>query len=291
MKKKLFIVCTILSVVVLTLTGCYGDSFYPEVVDIDGVTTIEDARLGVMSKDYLIGVAEGDVVGHTAWSKTGYNPNVGTSEETVWSYSTQYVFPVAAMQMEVLSSDNTQDKAGGTGCLTVTITYLDGNYDEHSTVVTLNGTTAVPTAPVNIYRVNGFRCTTIGTNNVPVGNITLRGIGGGTVYSYILAGYTRARNIVYTVPEGKTLYITSIMWSCADATKGVRFINQANYDNLSGAPRSFFLPYQESILYNAAFYRPLEIPTVLPEHTDLKVSVISTQVGAMADVVLRGWLE
>lgn len=290
MKRKLLILVSIISII-FALTGCYGDTFYPEVVDIDGVTTIEDARLGVMSKSYLIGVAEGDIAGHTAWSKIGFNPNVGTSEETVWSYSTQYVFPVAAMQMEVLSSDNTQDKAGGTGCLTVTITYLDDNYDEHSTVVTLNGTTAVPTTPVNIYRVNGFRCTTVGTNNVPVGNITLRGVGGGTVYSYILAGYTRARNIVYTVPEGKTLYITSIMWSCADATKGVRFINQANYDDLAGAPRSFFLPYHETTLYNAAFYRPLEMPTVLPEHTDLKVSVISTQAGAMADVALRGWLE
>jgi hypothetical protein len=126
---------------------------------------------------------------------------------------------------------------------------------------------------------------------VPAGNITLQGIGGGTVYSYIPAGYTRARNIVYTVPDGKTLYVTSAMWSCADATKGVRFVNHANYDNLAGAPRSFFLPYMEATLYNTSIYRPFELPVAFPEHTDIKVSVISSQAGAMADVALRGWLE
>lgn len=296
---KIKIISIILIGVLLFLTGCGGDSSYPawsNVRFVDetgtsyGIREI-DNKPRVSSMPYLYDIAEGNVTGHKDWSKTGFNPNVGTSEETVWSYSTQYVYPIAAMQMEVVSSDNTQDLAGGSGCLTVTVTYLDGSYNEHSTVVTLNGTTAVPTAPVDIFRVNSFRCTTVGNNGAPVGNITLRGVGGGTVYSYILAGYTRARNIVYTVPEGKTLYITSIMWSCADATKGVRFINKANYDNVSGAPRSFFLPYHEVTLYNTAFYRPLEVPTVLLEHTDLKVSVISTQAGAMADVVLRGWLE
>lgn len=260
----------------------------PLPVAIDNVTVREGS---IPSISYYDMISQGLIAGHTAWSKTGFNPNVGTSMETVWSYSTQYVFPVAAMQMEVVSSDNTEDLPGGDGALTVTIYYLNGSFVEHSEVVALNGTTAVPTTHTDIYRVNGFRCTTVGTNGVPVGNITLRGVGGGTVYSYMLAGYTRARNIVYTVPEGKTLYITSVLWSCADATKGVRFINQANYDDVSGAPRSFFLPYGESTLYNTAIVRPLEIPTKFPEHTDVKISVISTQAGAIADVSLRGWLE
>jgi len=260
----------------------------PLPVEVDGAAAY-DSSVPVVS--YYDMIAKGQIAGHTAWVKSGYNPNVGTSEETVWSYSTQYVYPIAAMQMEVVSSDNTQDIPGGTGALGVTITYLDGSFNEHSEVVALNGTTVVPTAHNNLYRINSFRCTTVGTNGKPVGNITLRGVGGGTVYSYMLAGYTRARNIVYTVPEGYNLYVTSATWSCSEATKGVRFINHANYDDASGAPRSFFLPYSEVTLYNAALYRPLEMPTRFPEHTDVKVSVVSAQAGAMADVVLRGWLE
>ena len=295
MIKRLSII--LLLMMSILLIGCdSSEAVYSNVQLIDengtpyGVQQI-DNKIRVSSEDYLYDIAEGNVDGHYAWSKTGFNPNVGTTEETVWAYSTQYVFPVAEMQMEVVSSDNTKDIPGGDGALLVTIYYLDGNFVERSEVVSLNGTSAVLTTHNNIYRVNGFRCTAIGTDDVPAGNITLRAAGGGTVYSYILAGYTRARNIVYTVPEGYDLYITSIMWSCADATKGVRFINQANYDNIPGVPRSFFLPYHEATLYNNAFYRPLEIPTYFPEHTDIKVSVISTQAGAIADVVLRGWLE
>ena len=296
MKKKILYLLVIVALLITTV-GC--DAENPAIAnvylyDTTGTPrslTFIDGMPRVSSQDYLYAIAEGMVAGHETWVKTGFNPNVGTTQETVWSYSTEYVYPVAAMQMEVVSSDNTQDVPGGTGALLVTIEYLDGNYVERSEVVALNGTTPVPTAHDNLFRINSFRCTAIGTNDTPVGNITLRGVGGGTVYSYILAGYTRARNIVYCVPEGKTLYITSISWTCADATKGVRFINHANYDNLAGAPRSFFLPYMEATLYNNAFYRPLEIPTMFPEHTDIKVSVISSQAGAIADVVLRGWLE
>jgi len=293
--KRLIILLLVFTAVFLS--GCtVDDPGYGNVRLIDDTGTVYgvkqiDGKPRVSCMDYLYDIAEGNVTGHEAWSKIGYNPNVGTTQETVWSYSTEYVFPAGEMQMEVVSSDNTKDIPAGTGCLGVTIYYLDGNFVERSEVVELNGTTPVLTTHNNLYRINAFRCSNVGTDGVPAGNITLRGAGGGTVYSYILAGYTRARNIVYTVPEGKDLYITSIMWSCADAAKGVRFINQANYDNIPGVPRSFFLPYHETTLYNAAFYRELEMPTFLPEHTDLKVSVISTQAGAMADVALRGWLE
>jgi len=243
---------------------------------------------------YTYDIAEGNISGHTPWTKTGYNPNVGTTQETVWSYSTEYVFPAAAMQMEVVSSDNTQDKPGGTGALSVYMVYLDGNYIEHTETLTLNGTTAVPTVATDIYRVNNVRCASVGTGGKPVGNITLRGVGGGSTYSYMLAGYTRARNSVYTVPAGKTLFINSIMFSCADATKGVRFINQATYDNMADTiltPGIFFMPYTEATLYNNVMVKVLEVPTKLPEKTDIRVSVISGQAGALADVQLKGWLE
>ena len=295
MKK---ILLSLLLLATLLFTGCseLSEAGYQNVQFVDETGTAYgikevDNKPRVSCTPYLYDIAEGNVIGHEGWSKIGFNPNVGTTQETAWSYSTAYVFPVAAMQMEVVSTDNLKDIPGGTGALAVTIYYLDGNYAEHSEVVAINGTTAVLTTHNNIFRVNDFVCTVIGTDNVPAGNIILRGAGGGTVYSHITAGYTIARSAVYTVPEGYTLYITSVMYSSSEATKGVRFINQANYDNVSGAPRSFFLPYGEVTLYNTALYRPLELPTAFPEHTDIKVSVISAQAGAIADVSLRGWLE
>jgi hypothetical protein len=234
--------------------------------------------LRVISQDYLQSVAEGDIVNHMPWTKIGYNDTISTSEETVWSNSTQYVFPTVAGQMEVVSSDNTQDKAGGTGALTVRVGYLKSDYSESSVTLTLNGTSAVATGAshADIWRVNSFRVMTTGTNNAPIGNLTLRGFSGGTTYGYIRLGKTRARTAVYTVPLLKVLYVTSIAFS-AVGTKYLIFTTHANYDTATGTilQRGLFQPFSEVALLNSAYHKELEMPTYLPATTDLKVSVIA----------------
>jgi hypothetical protein len=248
----------------------------------------------VSSMPYLYDIAELNVPNHIAWNKIGYNDTIGTSEETMWSNSSQYVFPTVAGQMEVVSSDNTQDKAGGTGALTVRIGYLKSDYTESSVTLTLNGTAAVPTGAshADIWRINSFRVTTTGTNLSPVGNLTLRGLGGGTTYGYIRLGKTRARSCFYTVPLGYTLYITSIAYS-AVGTKYLTFTNHANYDQATSTilQRGLFHPFSEVALLNNSYTKDLLIPTRLPATTDLKVSVIAEAAGSLGTCHLRGWLE
>lgn len=294
MKRALLILLLTLSI---CICSCFpGEAMYSNVQLVDdigipyGVPEI-DGKPRVSSMSYLYDIVEGNVPGHEAWTKSGYNPNVGTASETVWSYSTAYVFPTAPIQMEVVSSDNTQDKAGGTGALEVYVNYLDGNYVEHQETIILNGTTAVPTVATNIFRVNNFRVKKVGAAKAPLGNLTIRGIGGGTVYSYITAGFNRARNIVYTVPAGKTLYVTTLIYSCADATKGVSFVGLATYDPENGGLTDFFLPFQSAILYNTSYIVDLTMPTRLEEKVDMKITAISAQAGAIAVASLRGWLE
>jgi len=258
-----------------------------------GVKHIEN-KPRVSSMPYLYDIAEGNVAGHTSWSKIGYNDALSTSQETMWSNSTEYVFPTVAGQMEVVSSDNTQDKAGGTGALTVRVGYLKSDYSESSVILTLNGTTAVPTGAshADMWRINSFRVMTTGTNNSPVGNLTLRPLGGGTTYGYIRLGKTRARSCFYTVPLGKTLYITSVAFS-AVGTKYLIFTNHANYDQATGVllQRGLYHPFTEIALLNASYSKELEIPTKLLATTDLKVSVIAEAAGSLATCHLRGWLE
>lgn len=297
MKKKIVYIPIILLLVLLSgCTTAEGAFVNAQLVDENGddygIRQV-DNKPRVSSMDYLYDIVEGNVPGHEAWIAEGYNPNVGTTQEDMWSYSTAYVWPVAETQMEVVSS-SVQDDVGGTGVITVYINYLDGNYNEYTETVSMNGTTAVPTVAKNIYRVNNFRAASVGTGGQAAGNIELRGIGGGTVYSYMLATYTRARNIVFTVPKDKILYITSIAYSCSEATKGVRFINRATYDYITGTtltPGLFFMPYADIVLFNTSYNRPLEVPTRFIEGVDITVAVISGQAGAIADCVLRGWIE
>jgi hypothetical protein len=102
------------------------------------------------------------------------------------------------------------------------------------------------------------------------------------------------RQCVWTVPYGKTLYITNIAFSSAQqaASKYVRFTTRAGYDEKSNLilQRGLFMPFNEVVLNNTSYNRNLSPPTRLPATTDLKVSVISDAT-AVASCTLRGWVE
>ena len=245
---------------------------------------------------YLTLIAEGDIAGHAPWYKNGFTAGATTSETDIWTGATSYVFPTAEMGMEVVSSDNTQDKAGGTGALTVKIYYLTAAGVAKTETVTLNGTTVVPTAATDIFRVNAFTVASTGTGGKPVGNISLRHLSDTPVYSQITAGYTKDRNLIYTVPAGKTLYITSIAVSSlnAGADKGCRFTLRATYDDLAGAALTagiFFFPYFEIAARNGTFMRTFELPLRFVAGTDIKTSVTAEAASTTCTIGLRGWLE
>lgn len=251
-----------------------------------------DGKIRVSDMPYLYDIAEGNVSGHAGWMKIGFTPAMTTSDSDVWSKGGSYVFPVISTQMAVVSSDNTQDTATGTGCQKVIIYYLDEAWAEQTTTVTLTGTTPALTTPTNIYRVNGFRVYEAGSTGKPLGNISLTSSGGGITYSYITAGYTRARNCAYTVPAGKTLYVISILFSfgyAANQTHFARIYTRATQNEGVRTPGIFY-PFTEAICANSSEFIPLLIPTKIVEKVDIKVSGISTFTGS-ATVALRGWLE
>lgn len=246
----------------------------------------------VSSMPYLYDIAEGNVPGHAGWSKIGFNGDIGTAEEDLWTAGGSYVFPASAIQMQVVSSSGNDDgDPAGTGVRTVTIYYLDASYVSKSTSVTLNGVSAVNTSVSDIFRVQGFRAATCGALGKAAGNILLQAVGGATTYSQIAQGHTRARNITYTVPASKALFITSTTFGVYGATKGIRFTTRATYDSEAAAVRDFFLPYFEVDMGNGAFYRPLEIPARFPATVSIKVSGIADAAGAVCSCALRGWLE
>jgi hypothetical protein len=352
----------------------------------------------VVNQTYLEQIAEGNVSGHAAWSKVGYNPAITTNEEDVWSGGGSYAFPATAAQWDVDSSDvndlgtvikgNAEgaaqtivadasttttlvdadvnfssatavavgdcilldpkgttpewgyvtditnaatgtlgvsggfssggvptgraytivDKsdAVGLGAQVVKIDYLDSTYAAKSCLVCLNGTTNVPidgtdgNALTTTFRVNSFIVIAVGVNTAayPQGNLTIVDHAtGAIVYSYITAGYTRARNNMYTVPFGKTLYVN--MWHVGAATNNdakvqtVRMFTRANREPSTGfLTGSIFYPYTELLVSNGFGGILFPIPTKLPATTDIKVSAIGlTGYNGPVTSVLRGWLE
>jgi hypothetical protein len=251
-----------------------------------------DGKKRVSAMPYTYDIAEGNISTHTPWAKTGYNPAVTSTEADMWFGASVYVFPSGGT-MQVQSTVTT-DGVAGPGVRTAYIKYLNTSWVEATETITLNGSTIVSTAAADIYRVNNFRAATAGTTAKAAGNITLKNSTGAITYNTIAAGYTRARNNCYNVPLGKTLFVTSIGFSCAQNSTGMRFTTRATYDNVSGLLLStgLMMPYHEVIVTNGSFTKELEIPTKLPEKTDIKVSIMGTGTsGGIAFSNLRGWLE
>jgi hypothetical protein len=282
------------------LASTYDPDSGNRYICVDGVWTREYQR--VQSMPYTYDIAEGNVTNHSSWSKIGFHAAIGATELDMmpWAAVTgglgwTYTFPTGALTMTIVS-DSTEDDAdktpaAGTGAYTVTVYYLTTAFAEKNITVTMNGTGAV-TVATDIYRVQNARVVTAGTAGRAVGNITIAS--GGQTYGFISATKTRQRQCVWTVPTGKTLYITNIAFSCAQqaTSKYVRFTTRANYDEKSNTvlQRGLFMPFNEIALNNTAFSRELSPPTKLPATTDLKVSAIADS-AAVGTCTLRGWIE
>lgn len=267
-------------------------------VDVSGVPyglkEVEN-KLRVSAMPYLFDIAEGNVTGHTAFSKLGYNDDVGATEEDVWTQGGLYPWIAAAgIALEVVSA-SANDTVAGSGIQKVRVSYLDTDYSAQSQILDMNGQTPVPLTDTSILRVNALRATQVGAGGVAAGTITCRLVGGAaTVYRSIVAGFTRGRGATYTVPLGKTLYVTSIAVASGYTTSGkvVRWTARATVDDTDPTTKiAFFQPFFEIITQDSSFHREFEVPIRIPATADVRVSAVSNGAGSFCSCALRGWLE
>ena len=357
---------------------------------------VVDGKTRVSSTSYLYDIAEGNITGHTVWSKTGYAVMPATTETDIYSYGgTIPVIPFKATgsTMRVVTAnaadagaaikgdatgDTVTSDAGGTlttlvdadvdfeaatavaagdcvildphgttpewgfvtgvathtltlasgfssggtgasrkyavidyspqvGCHAVVINYLDSTYATKREIVVTNGAQAngVVTIGADLLRINSFRVIATGSAGKPTAAIILgdNATPPTIIYTYITAGFTRARNSIYTVPLGKTLYITHWVPSYGAAANKVEFcrlyVRIAQYTNEIGTTNFrtnitpgvvIWYPYAEIVVSNSALHVEFETPIVVYEKTSLKVSGTANGAGTVS-TVLRGWLE
>lgn len=276
-----------------TADGDLGTILFNATCDTGGTTTtLVDAGV-----DFTATAVAGDIL---IVEKSGTTPEWGTIT-TVANGSLTFSNGLssggscaAARTYQVL------DASAATGAMAVKIEYLTSAYAQKSEIVILNTTTVVPTVNLDLYRVNSFRVIAVGTKagatNACKGNLELRNLADTPIYSYITAGYTRARNIAYTIPASKTLYVVS--WSVGWATpndakvQSCRFFTRANVEPSTGFNTgSLFYPYTELVVSNGSEYVEFPIPTKLPAKADIRVCGIGlTGANGPAATVLRGYL-
>jgi hypothetical protein len=232
----------------------------------------------------------GNVKGKSYLQKFGSNPDVGTSYESIWTEGGLYDWAGvdAAEGIVKVSSSSTDDDVAGTGALTCTIYGLDTDGVEQNEVIILTGQTAVNSANEysRVYRIivntAGSGLANAGVIYVGTGTITT----GKPAVVWALAdtGLNQTLMAIYTVPTGKTLYITDITVS-TNSNKG------AVMDVFFKPVGELFQIKRRVHIFDNAFYDDLHFPLKIESGTDIDVRAKATASGASFSSTIDGWLE
>jgi hypothetical protein len=180
--------------------------------ELEYVRVREAGALRVESLPYSYNVQRGQVPGAQLWQGTT-RATFGVAGTYVLTEGT-WVEQTSGDQRSLVSS-SASDAAGGTGVRKILIRYIssvDGT--EKLEVVTLNGTTRVPTVATDILHVNGWVAIDVGSAQQSVGTISMyTTAAAGTVMAQLAAGRTQTRSGAYYVPSDRKLYVSRIEMS------------------------------------------------------------------------------
>ena len=243
------------------------------------------SRLG-RYEPFNLQVSRGQVTMHTPIIIFGYNPDVDTSEESVWPDGGTVPHPTVASVLKISSSD-AADTSAGTGARTVFIGGLDGDYNVVTETVTLDGQTAVNTTNSYLY-VNTFYVVTVGSGGANAGNINA---GTGVVtagvpavlYDIIAIGYNNRTTAHYCVPAGYTGYMMQGQFSSGQASGSTSVTGFLKQHGPDGVLRVGAV----STVNNGTADFTFEFPYIIPE----KNCVGATAIGAAANNAVSAYFN
>lgn len=202
-----------------------------------------------------LSVAKGEVPGYSFMHATGYNPDVDrNASETIWTGGGLYPWSTwdQAYTLTVVSTS-----ALDTG--SVVVYGLDANYNLLEEEIDFNGTTS-GTGTQEFIRVNSaIYKNGDGTN---AGTVTVSA--NNTVVAHITEGFGQSLSGIYTVPAGKTAFITTGDFSVQkNKDAQIRFFVR-NFGD------SFRIAHIGEAFENTYRYE-FKVPLPIPEKSDLDV--------------------
>lgn len=168
-----------------------------------------------INSEFYLEMAKGDVKGHTVISKFGEADAIGTTW-TIITDSKTYPTPTSPVSLEILSSSDV-DSTGNAGAQQVLVQGIGADWREQTETVSLQGTQSVDLSStwLRVYRMYVVNTNTYASTSASshAGTITLRADGGGTTWGKLtkdgVFGYGQSLIGAYTVPKGKTAFLTS----------------------------------------------------------------------------------
>lgn len=178
---------------------------------------------------FALALPSGQVAGYSGVNKFGRAKKADSGTDTdIWDRAnaaaaqTIWTAPTQARTHQIASTSASDDgDPAGVGAQTLRIYGLTGwGADEVSEVITMNGTTDVPTANQYVI-IHRKKVLTWGASGPNVGVITATADADGTVTAQINAGEGQTQMAVYGVPSTKIAYITSYYASAIKANQAV----------------------------------------------------------------------
>lgn len=236
--------------------------------------------------------SRGLVSGISEVQKFGRNPDVGTGAfEHVWFEGGPYNWLTGSLPLRIQVGGNAADTAAGAGAREIIIEGLDGDWNEVTASLATNGASASADTSVNFVRVNRAYVSEVGTySSGNTGDITIETNPSGLVVANIEAGLGQTQLAHYSVPAGKTAYISKIRVDYSSNKDGsVRMLQrrQAHYVTSSIRSRRLLQAWDE---FTGESLRDYESQIIVPEKSDTwfeaKANTTNGSVDITFDIIL-----
>lgn len=151
--------------------------------------------------NYNYEVALGRRQGASTWNKFGYNSDVDTGTEAIWSAGGTFTPLYTAEQLNIAST-STNDTNGGTGANSIVVYGVDSSWNHVAEVVTLNGTTTVQTTN-SYFCINRMAIYLAGSGKANAGVITATAPSAATTQAQMPAGEGTTQQCIFGVGQNQ----------------------------------------------------------------------------------------
>ena len=258
-----------------------NDTRYPAVTGGAGQGVFNKSAVLVQQVDPL-GLDIGGQSGINYIEKFGANLSVNSNIETIWDAGGVYTYLTTASKLSAIS-DNLEDSLIGTGARLIEVQGLDVNYNTITEVISCNATDGRNGGPesvnefLRVYRAavrtagaegtnEGF--ITIDANIGPVIAIGTRGVGVNE------EGFGQSQTSVYTIPAGKTGYLTQWSVGSSDSSKQIHA-----YFMASEVDNGKIMRVKDVMFLSNYSIKDYKVPLPFTEMTDIEVRAWDSSTG------------
>ena len=209
-------------------------------------------------------VVRNQIENHKTVFKFGFNPDVNSSEETIWDVGGIYAYPSSAVAMTVTTDAGTPANDNG---VKVIVFGLDEDYNEVNDEVTLAGA-GTATTTQTFFRV--FRAYVSGSQ-APTGNLNITN--GGTTYARITLNENQTLMAMWTVPAGYTGFLDHVNIATG-TTNANQYVTAQIVQRTQGGV--FRVMMKQTLSSGGVADFLLRYPIEISEKTDLEVRAESS---------------